>query len=141
MPNNPLQRDLARIGIPFPDFPLPPKLPVPPPLAENPSTPLEALTAVPTQAADTVVIIINTLLTLPLKVAEDGSVLVSNVLSLPEQAVREVIVAPKQVINTVAPKNLGALIQGLLQNLQFQKVSPAEFQQRLRTITDIIPFV
>ena len=140
MVNNPIQKDLARLGIPIPDLPRIPKLPFPTPLSDNPTTPFETLTSIPSQISDFTSNLVEKVEQLPLQALEDVSVFTSNTLRLPQEAIDQVASMPQKLISSINPKNLGALVEGMFDNLQFRNISPSEFQQRTRTFNDFIPF-
>ncbi len=150
MPNgdeNVIVKDLSRLGIPLPAMLRLPQIPHVPALpgltrpVGAPSTPLESVAALPDTLRDTLQTGVDTIAALPNTLATDVTLLLNNVVALPGVAIQEVLRLPGDLIDKVAGENIKALIDGLKTNLDFKDVTPAEFQQRARTITDFIPFI
>ncbi|KKK78589.1 hypothetical protein LCGC14_2842080 [marine sediment metagenome] len=146
MPENPIAKDLKRLGIPLPSLPRLqlPRVPAPPGLqrpAGAPSTPLESVAALPGTVRDTLQTGLDTLAEIPNTLATDALTLANNLLSLPGMALQEALRVPGDLIEKLSPPNVQSLVDGLKTNLDFRGVTPAEFQQRARTVTDFIPFL
>jgi hypothetical protein len=139
--NDPLYRDLRRLGF---DPPPPPRLPDLPPVERPvpyPTTPLELAANLPAELRDSAQQLIDAANQIPEVLSRTAVTALVNVGRLPAGLVQEAVAVPAGLVERLSPDNVGTLVNGLVQQLEFRNVSPAEFQTRVRTFTDVIPFL
>jgi hypothetical protein len=139
--SDPLYRDLRRLGLPVPP---PPRLPDLPPVnrqVQDPTTPLELMANLPAEVRDGAQQLINAANDVPEALSRTAVTALTSVGRLPAGVIQEVVGMPASVVAKLAPDNVNTLINGLVGQLDFQNISPAEFQTRVRTFTDVIPFL
>jgi hypothetical protein len=139
--SDPIYRDLQRLGF---NPPPPPRLPDLPPVerpVQNPTTPLELAANLPAELRDNAQQLIDAANEIPEVLTRTAVTALTNVGRLPAGLINEVIGLPCQLVERLAPENVNTLVDGLVNQLEFRNVSPAEFQTRVRTFTDVVPFL
>ncbi|MDP2660663.1 MAG: hypothetical protein Q8R28_08035, partial [Dehalococcoidia bacterium] len=76
----------------------------------------------------------------PDRIGDDFRQALENLVALPGFLLEALLEAPGDFVTITRPENVRALVKGWLTQLDVEDVSPSEFQTRLRTATDALPF-
>lgn len=134
--NNPLQRDLERVGLRLPALPFP---------AGNggnagdPRTPPELIQRLPNEVSETVQTGLRLVSELPGQLAEDLTVAVSNLVRLPRELGQELFQTPGMLAQRLAPSNINQALATIRDSSDFKGATdPRQLREKMRTITDVI---